>query len=58
MVCSKHVFRYIPATIATAKQMRADSTLPEGWRSNFMLQSYYVSLYLYDESYDGSLTSC
>ena len=28
------------------KAMRADSSLPAGWKSNFMLQPYYVSLYL------------
>ena len=45
-VLSEYFTRYIPAAIATAKQMRNDPKLPTGWRSNFMLQSYYVSLYL------------
>eukprot|EP00040_Diaphanoeca_grandis_P026011 m.144974 g.144974 ORF g.144974 m.144974 type:complete len:865 (-) comp30404_c0_seq3:55-2649(-) len=45
-VLSEYFTRYIPSAIATAKEMRNNSQLPLGWRSNFMLQSYYVSLYL------------
>jgi hypothetical protein len=45
-VLNEYFTRYIPAAIATAKQMANDKTLPPGWGSNFMLQSYYVLLYL------------
>lgn len=45
-VLSEYFTQYIPKAIAVAKEMRGDATLPPGWRSNFMLQSYYVSLYL------------
>jgi len=38
-VLSEYFTRYIPNAIATAAAMRADPTLPPGWRSNFMLQS-------------------
>jgi hypothetical protein len=46
MVLNEYFTKYIPSAIATAKQMRADASLPTAWRSNFMLQAYYVSLYL------------
>jgi len=46
MVLNEYFTNYIPSAIETAKQLRADTTIPATWRSNFMLQSYYVSLYL------------
>lgn len=35
-VLSEYFTRYIPAAIATARAMRADKSLPDGWTSNFM----------------------
>jgi hypothetical protein len=46
MVLNEYFENYIPKAVMVAKEMRADRSLPAGWRSNFMLQAYYVSLYL------------
>jgi len=45
-VVNKYLTEYIGTAVETAKQLRSNSSIPDGWGLKFMAQSYYLSFYL------------
>jgi hypothetical protein len=45
-VLNKYFTHHIPTAIKTATNLRKDTSIPKTWRMKFMMQTYYLSLYL------------